>query len=173
MSLSGSGVEAPSLPFKAQENLQEQEYEITALTEIIGDEEKFCPLKFSSKPFIILNNSGCQYSEFKTIAEFENLSRSIFFETNLFPDQTKLDKTRKTDTENTKTRYKNGGTIRVCPDLDYSLNTVEHISEGVNIRCRTLIKQTEIGGAEGMPSMENLCQSLEMHYPKFEVKEHS
>ena len=132
-----------NLSQKISENLQEQEDEMTALAEIIGDPQTFFPIDFA--------NEGCQAGlveeihqkhfvnqypqELKTFLEYEEVSRKHFFEslnTCYCSEDVSLMNIREPPKEN----FSRGGTLRVCPDLERSEYPKIEKHKGINIKCR-------------------------------------
>ena len=115
---------------RISENLQEQEDEMTALTEIIGDVETFYPIDFTSSTYI----HQIQATTY-VLSEAEKSFTSNFFE--------RMIESNKSGVENvqmcTKT-YRHGGTMRISPDLQHVLGNDSSSINHVNIKCQSYIK---------------------------------
>ena len=118
-------------PTQILDNLQEQEYEMTALTEIICDSNNFAQIDFS--------NGLCnQHIDSSTGigSEAENYSTSQFFK--LILENNNSDK----NVETCSKIYQNGGILRISPDLQHILGESDS-NNHITINCQNFQKENE------------------------------
>ena len=116
--------------FRMSENLQEQEDEITALTEIISDDLTFNTIDFNRSDY--LDN---KLAPDRSVSEAEISSTSEFFKSR--------QKTNNGDVESINIyseNYRYGGTMRISPDLQHILNNNASSIESICIKCKRFLK---------------------------------
>jgi hypothetical protein len=162
--MSDSSKEKEGLSSIILENLQEQDDEMTVLTEIIGDGKMFQKIDFASELTLSVQNASSQYTAVNSISELEEHTASVFF-TNLKHNYAHKEQTCHTS-ENSSNSYRYGGIMRVCPDIEYFQNTEGNISDDINIICRTMLNSKRDSS-----DTEKSCDpstSFGVNYPKFE-----
>ena len=113
------------------DNLQEQEYEMTALTEIICDSNNFTQIDFNNELFSQHLNSSTGI-----VSDAENYSTSQFFKS-VFENNN--------SDRNVETRsklYQKGGILRISPDMQHILGDSDSDNH-ITINCQKFQKQNE------------------------------
>ena len=164
--MSDSSRKTEGLPSIILENLQEQDDEMTVLTEIIGDAQMFKKIDLSSELITSVQNSSYQYAAVNSISGLEDHSTSDFF-TSLKHKLIQKEQTCDTP-EIIQNSYKYGGIMRVCPDIQYFKNTEVNASDVINIECRTMLNSKE--DCSDTEKSSDFSTSFDLNYPKFEEK---
>ena len=125
---------------RMSENLQEQEDEITALTEIINDDLTFKTIDFSRSDY-----DDNKLAPDRSVSEAEISSTSEFFKS--------MQITNKGEVESTdiySKNYRYGGTMRISPDLQHILNNNASSPESICIKCKRCLKDNS-EASDGYP----------------------
>ena len=113
-----------------KQNLEDQEYEMTALAEIIGDPQMFSKIDLDIKIIDKLNRLELDYASCKTLEQIEEYFTLTFFN-NLMQAQatSNNDKLNCNISKNNKTFYRHAGIIRVCTEqID--------LNENISVKCQ-------------------------------------
>ena len=130
--------------FRISENLQEQEDEITALTEIISDDLTFKTIDFNRSDYV-----DKMHPPDRSVSEGEISSTSEFFKSML---ETNNKGVKNIDIYSKNYRY--GGTMRISPDLQHILNNNASSIENICIKCKRCLKDNS-EPSDGYPESIN------------------
>ena len=124
-------------PSNLNQNLEDQEYEMTALEEIIGDPQMFSKIDLDIKINEKLNRLELDYAKSKNVKKIEEYFALTFFNDLMQAQATSNnDRLNCNNTKINKTFYRHAGVIRVCTDqID--------LNEDINVTCQVTISDKQ------------------------------
>ena len=119
------------------QNFEDQEYEMTALAEIIGDPKMFSKVDLDIKINEKLNRLELDYASCKNIEKIEEYYTLTFFNDLMQAQATSKNDGSNCDISKTnKTSYRHAGVIRVCTEqID--------LNENISVKCRVKLSDKQ------------------------------